>query len=56
MKAKKLYEDEAGNTLWEKRLANKKIQFFAKNKKGRLVDESGVKKMMHRAGYSYRRK
>lgn len=55
MKPKKLYEDKAGNTLWEKSLKSGKIQFFAKNKKGKLVDEGGVKTMMHRAGFSYRR-
>lgn len=54
-KAKMLFKDSGGNTLWEKKLADNTYQWYAKNKQGRLVDESGVRTMMHRAGFKYRK-
>lgn len=52
---KKIFKDKAGNVLYEKKLKNGKIQMYAKNKQGRLVNEQGVKTMMHRAGYEYKK-
>jgi len=49
-KARKIYTDEAGNTLWERQLKGRK-QVYAKNRQGKVVDEEGIAKMMDKAGY-----
>lgn len=43
-KTKCLFKDKAGNKLYIKYIKTRKTpQLFAKNKKGALVDETGVK-------------
>jgi len=49
-KARIIYKDEAGNTLWERQLKGRK-QVYAKNRYGRLVTEKDTAEMMNRAGY-----
>jgi hypothetical protein len=50
-KAKLVYTDAAGNTLWKKiDTSTGRVQWSAKNKSGRLVDEEGVKLILQRSG------
>jgi hypothetical protein len=51
MKAKLVFKDRAGNKLYKRFIKTRGIvQFSAKNAKGKLVNTSGVKSMLKRAG------
>jgi len=53
VKAKLLYRDRNGNTLWERRLKKYHgtgVQMFAKNAQGRLVTEEDLREISKRAG------
>lgn len=46
---KKIFTDDAGNTLWVKYIKTRnKTQLFAKNKNNKLVDDSGFKVLYNR--------
>jgi len=47
---KVIYKDKYGNKLFAKKIKSRKItQYYAKNKKGRLVSSSGLRTMLKRA-------
>jgi len=55
-KAKKVYKDKAGNVLYKRYIkTRKRWQYFAKNKEGRLVNLSGVRKLMNKKGMSLKK-
>lgn len=54
-KAIKIYEDKAGNKLYKKYIKTRKIwQYFAKNRKGKLVNPAGFHKLAKKAGLKFR--
>jgi len=47
MKKKLLYKDKAGNKLYVKTIKSRNaLQYYAKNKQGRLINPSGLSSML----------
>jgi len=53
-KAIKIYEDKAGNKLYKKYIKTRKTwQYFAKNRKGKLINPAGFHKLAKKAGLKF---